>query len=78
MASLIAPRTLRISASAFSAGVRRLGESVLCLIAESILRHQRQIPLLFVYSDGSPLDGRRLDSFVFRLQQRAERTLAPV
>ena len=29
--------------------------------------HRRDIPLLFVYSDGTPLDERRLDAFTFRL-----------
>ena len=43
------------------------------LIAESLLRHQRDIPLLFLYSDGTPIDTRRLDAFVFRLlRERAE------
>ena len=39
------------------------------LVAESLLRHRRQIPILFVYCDGSPMDDRRLDSFAFRLLQ---------
>ncbi len=39
------------------------------LIAESLLRHQREIPTLFVYSDGTPIDERRLDAFAFRLQR---------
>ena len=36
-------------------------------ISESLLRHRRDIPMLFVYSDGTPLDERRLDAFTFRL-----------
>jgi predicted nucleotide-binding protein (sugar kinase/HSP70/actin superfamily) len=39
------------------------------LIAESLLRHERQIPLLFVYCDGTPLDETRLDRFAFRLRR---------
>ena len=39
------------------------------LIAESLLRHQRQIPMLFVYNDGAPLDERKLNGFVFRLHR---------
>ena len=37
------------------------------LIAEGLLRHERDIPSLFLYADGSPIDGRRLDAFAFRL-----------
>jgi activator of 2-hydroxyglutaryl-CoA dehydratase/predicted nucleotide-binding protein (sugar kinase/HSP70/actin superfamily) len=36
-------------------------------ISESLLRHRRDIPLLFIYSDGTPLDERRLAAFTFRL-----------
>ncbi len=39
------------------------------LIAESLLRHRRDIPSLFIYSDGSPVDQGRIDSFAFRLRQ---------
>ncbi len=39
------------------------------LVAESLLRHQRQIPLLFVYCDGTPLDEPRLNRFAFRLKR---------
>ncbi len=42
-------------------------------ISESLLRHRRDIPLLFVYSDGTPLDERRLDAFTFRLGRTGER-----
>jgi len=37
------------------------------LLAESVLRHEKQIPLLFLYSDGSPIDDRRIDAFTYRL-----------
>jgi activator of 2-hydroxyglutaryl-CoA dehydratase/predicted nucleotide-binding protein (sugar kinase/HSP70/actin superfamily) len=37
------------------------------LVAESLLRHERELPLLFVYCDGAPLDESRLDRFAFRL-----------
>ncbi len=43
------------------------------LVAESLLRHQKRIPILFIYSDGSPLDETRLDSFAFRLQSNPSR-----
>ncbi len=44
------------------------------LVAESLLRHQREIPLLFVYADGTPLDTRRLDAYAFRLRRQPART----
>jgi len=44
------------------------------LIAESLLKHQRQIPTLFVYNDGSPLDERKLNGFVFRLRRQEPKT----
>lgn len=40
------------------------------LIAESLLRHVDEIPLLFIYNDGSPVDERKLDSFVYGMFQR--------
>jgi len=43
-------------------------------ISESLLRHQREIPTLFVYNDGTPIDGRRLDAFAFRLGRQERRT----
>jgi activator of 2-hydroxyglutaryl-CoA dehydratase/predicted nucleotide-binding protein (sugar kinase/HSP70/actin superfamily) len=43
------------------------------LVSESLLRHQRDIPLLFVYGDGSPIDDRRLNAFAFGLRRRAPR-----
>lgn len=46
------------------------------LIAESLLRHQGHIPALFIYSDGTPLDDRRLNGFAYRLR-RQPRTGAP-
>ncbi len=44
------------------------------LVAESILRHRREIPSLFIYSDGSPIDVRRVKSFAFRLKRAEPRT----
>lgn len=43
------------------------------LVSEAMLRHEREIPLLFVYNDGSPLDERRLNAFVFRLRREPPR-----
>ncbi len=43
------------------------------LVSEALLRHRREIPMLFFYHDGSPLDERRLASFVFRLRAAAPR-----
>ncbi|MCC6525992.1 MAG: hypothetical protein IT373_25320 [Polyangiaceae bacterium] len=43
------------------------------LVAESLLKHEREIPLLFVYADGAPLDERRLDGFAFKLRRDAPR-----
>ncbi|MCB0219482.1 MAG: hypothetical protein KDH09_07300 [Chrysiogenetes bacterium] len=48
------------------------------LISEAILKHQRQIPMLFVYNDGSPIDERRLNSFAFRLRREMPRNQARV
>jgi activator of 2-hydroxyglutaryl-CoA dehydratase/predicted nucleotide-binding protein (sugar kinase/HSP70/actin superfamily) len=44
------------------------------LVSESLLRHREEIPALFVYVDGSPLDERRLDAFAFQLQRTPPRT----
>jgi predicted nucleotide-binding protein (sugar kinase/HSP70/actin superfamily) len=46
------------------------------LVAESLLRHQREVPLLFFYADGTPLDERRLDAFAFRLRRSPRRARA--
>ena len=46
------------------------------LVAESLLRSQRDIPMLFVYSDGSPLDERRIDGFAHRLRRQPSRARA--
>jgi hypothetical protein len=43
------------------------------LVSESILRHQAEIPMLFVYNDGAPLDERRLNAFAFRLRREPAR-----
>ncbi len=44
------------------------------LASESLLRHQHEIPMLFVYSDGTPIDERRLNAFAFRLRRDPART----
>ena len=44
------------------------------LVAESLLRHRHEIPMLFIYGDGTPADTRRLKGFGLRLQRRARRT----
>lgn len=46
------------------------------LLAESLLRPMREIPMLFLYSDGSPMDARRLNAFAHRLKRRPARALA--
>jgi predicted nucleotide-binding protein (sugar kinase/HSP70/actin superfamily) len=43
-------------------------------VAESLLRHQRDIPLLTVYTDGTPIDERRLGAFAFRVRRLTART----
>ena len=43
------------------------------LIAEGMLRHQQEIPILFIYSDGSPIDDQRLNAFTFQLRRHAAR-----
>ena len=39
------------------------------LVAEGMLRHERDIPMLFLYSDGSPIDDRKLNGFIYQLQR---------
>ena len=39
------------------------------LVAEGLLRHVRDVPMLFIYCDGSPLPDRRLDAFSFQLRR---------
>lgn len=42
------------------------------LVSESILRHQSDVPMLFIYCDGSPIDVRKLNAFAFqRLREPA-------
>jgi activator of 2-hydroxyglutaryl-CoA dehydratase/predicted nucleotide-binding protein (sugar kinase/HSP70/actin superfamily) len=43
------------------------------LISESILRHQRHVPIHYFYGDGSPMDERRLNAFAYRLKREAPR-----
>ena len=43
------------------------------LITESLLRHQREIPIHFYYADGAPMDERQLNAFAFRLQRMPPR-----
>ncbi|UCE84896.1 MAG: hypothetical protein JSU66_11105 [Deltaproteobacteria bacterium] len=47
------------------------------LASESVLRHQRDVPMLFVYSDGTPIDERRLNAFAFRLRRSAPVAASP-
>ena len=47
------------------------------LIEESIIRHMDDIPMIFLYEDGTVQDNRRIDNFSFRLHQR-KRVLEPV
>ena len=44
------------------------------LITESLLRHQREIPLLFLYLDGAPINERKLNGFAHRLKTSERRT----
>lgn len=45
------------------------------LVAENLLRHEKEIPLLFLYCDGSPIDDRKLNAFAFRLRRTPARAL---
>jgi len=43
------------------------------LISEAQLRRQAEIPILFVYNDGDPIDDARLAGFAWRLRRRPPR-----
>jgi predicted nucleotide-binding protein (sugar kinase/HSP70/actin superfamily) len=43
------------------------------LVSESLLRHHEEIPTLFIYADGSPLDERKIDAFAFQLRRMPSR-----
>ncbi|MBI3186132.1 MAG: hypothetical protein HYZ28_28685 [Myxococcales bacterium] len=45
------------------------------LVAESLLRHRSELPLLVLYADGTPIDERRLRSFAFRLRRSPPRSI---
>lgn len=49
------------------------------LIAEAQLRREAELPILFVYNDGDPIDEGRLAGFAWRLRRRPARreTLVP-
>lgn len=44
------------------------------LVSESLLRHRDEIPTLFVYVDGTPLDEQPIDAFAFHLRRTPPRT----
>lgn len=46
------------------------------LISEAQLRRKTEIPLLFVYNDGDPIDQARLAGFAWRLKNRPPRQVA--
>lgn len=37
------------------------------LVMEALLRHKKEIPMLFIYDDGTPVDERKINSFAFKL-----------
>ena len=43
------------------------------LVAESLLRRRKDIPLLFLYCDGSPIDERKLQAFALKLKRMERR-----
>ncbi len=47
------------------------------LIAEAQLRRRADIPALFIYHDGDPIDEARLAGFAWRLKNSHKRTIAP-
>jgi hypothetical protein len=44
-------------------------------LSEGFLRHQSDIPMMHLYLDGSPIDERKLNAFVFSLRNRVSRVL---
>jgi len=43
------------------------------LVSEAQLRRRGELPLLFVYNDGDPIDEARLAGFAWRLRSRPAR-----
>ncbi|MBN1656571.1 MAG: hypothetical protein JXA30_22560 [Deltaproteobacteria bacterium] len=43
------------------------------LVSESLLRHHVSIPFLFWYADGSSIDDRKLNGFVYQVQRNVKR-----
>ncbi len=48
------------------------------LLAEALLRRRSDVPVLFVYNDGDPLQNERLAGFAWRLHGQPPRREAPV
>jgi predicted nucleotide-binding protein (sugar kinase/HSP70/actin superfamily) len=47
-------------------------------LTESILCHQNDIPILFLYFDGTSLDSRKLDRFAFAINKLPSRSKSPI